>query len=48
MWHRKKRTKKKIKAPRKGAYNSRGRVNENLVDDRFGPVVFWEGDEPVF
>lgn len=31
--------KKKIKS---GAYNSRGRINDCLVDDRNGPVVFWE------
>lgn len=48
VWHRKKRAKKKTRAPRPGAYNMYGRINENLVDDRHGPVVFWEGDDPVF
>ena len=28
-----------------GAYNSRGRINENLVDDRHGPVVFFAGND---
>lgn len=43
----KKKTRKKkgYSAPRPGAYNSRGRVNENLVDDRHGPVVFWDDFE---
>ena len=29
------------KMPPAGVYTSRGRINENLVDDRHGPVVFW-------
>ena len=33
----------KKKTPRAGAYNSRGRINDGRVDDRHGPVVFWEG-----
>lgn len=39
-----KRTRKRRnkKSPRPGAYNSRGRINENFVDDRNGPVVFWD------
>ena len=28
--------------PRSGAYNSRGWINDGRVDDRHGPVVFWE------
>ena len=28
-----------------GAYNSRGRINENLVDDRHGVVVFFDGND---
>jgi hypothetical protein len=28
----------------KGAYNRRGRVNEGLVDDLHGPVVFFDSD----
>ena len=39
----KKRTPKKELSP--GAYNSRGRINENLVDDRHGPVVFFAGND---
>ena len=35
----KKNTSKKKLLP--GAYNSRGRINDGLVDDRHGPVVFW-------
>ena len=37
--------KKQSKTPRSGAYTSRGLINENLVDDRHGPVVFWDGDD---
>ena len=53
VWQRKKkrtkkRTKKKTNAPKPGAYNMYGRINDNLVDDRSGPVVFWEGDDPAF
>ena len=45
VWYSRKKTKKKnTKVPKKGAYNMRGRVNENRVDDRHGPVVFWDGD----
>ena len=41
---------KKNNSPRCGAYNSRGRVNENRVDDRNGPVVFVDSDfdKPLF
>ena len=35
----------KKKTPRSGAYNSRGCINDGRVDDRHGPVVFWEGDD---
>ena len=43
VWYRKKkRTKKKTKAPKPGAYNMYGRINDNLVDDRNGPVVFFD------
>ena len=35
------RRRRKKKTPSPGAYNSRGRINENLVDDRNGAVVFW-------
>ena len=35
----------KKKTPPAGAYTPRGRINENLVDDRHGPVVFWEDFE---
>ena len=38
--------KKPYKMPPSGAYNSFGRINDGLVDDLHGPVVFWEGDEP--
>ena len=38
-----KKTKKKSLSA--GAYNSRGRINENLVDDRNGPVVFFAGND---
>lgn len=49
VWQRKKKlAKKKAKAPKPGAYNMHGRINDNLVDDRHGPVVFWEGDDSVF
>ena len=49
VWQRKKkRAKKKTNAPKPGAYNMYGRINDNLVDDRSGPVVFWKGDDPVF
>lgn len=36
------RKKKSYTVPGPGAYNSRGRVNGNLVDDRHGSVVFWD------
>lgn len=39
---RKSRSGKKLPA---GAYNSRGRINENLVDDRHGAVVFFAGND---
>ena len=46
----KKKAKKKkprtYRTPPAGVYNRFGRVNENLVDDRHGPVVFWDGDIP--
>ena len=49
VWQRKKkRAKKNANAPKPGAYNMYGRINDNLVDDRSGPVVFWEGDDPAF
>lgn len=32
--------------PPAGAYNRFGRVNENRVDDLYGPVVFWDGSYP--
>ena len=35
----------KKKAPRSGVYTPMGRINENRVDDRHGPVVFWDGDD---
>ena len=38
------RKKKRVKSPKRGAYNRFGRVNENLVDDLHGPVVFFDGD----
>lgn len=41
VWKSKKRAKKKTKVPKPGAYNSHGRINENLVDDLHGPVVYW-------
>ena len=34
--------KKPYKTPPPGAYTSRGRINENLVDGLSGPVVFWD------
>ena len=34
----------KKKTPRSGAYNSFGRINDGRVDDRHGPVVFFEDD----
>ncbi|MBR1676953.1 MAG: hypothetical protein IJ706_06580 [Clostridia bacterium] len=34
------------RSPKRGAYNTKGRVNENLVDDLNGPVVFWDSDIP--
>ena len=43
--NKKKKHKKKSSTPRSGAYNSRGRINDGRVDDRHGPVVFWEGDD---
>lgn len=43
--YKKKKHKKKSSIPRSGAYNSRGRINDGRVDDRHGPVVFWEGDD---
>ena len=47
VWYSRKKSKKtKSKTPKPGAYNMFGRVNENLVDDRHGPVVFWDGDSP--
>ena len=39
-----KRKKKRVKQPKRGAYNRFGRVNENLVDDLYGPVVFVDRD----
>ena len=36
--------KRKKKAVKRGAYNMRGRVNEKLVDDFNGPVVFFDSD----
>lgn len=48
VWQRKRSAKKKTNAPKPGAYNMFGRINDNLVDDRSGPVVFWEGDDPAF
>ncbi len=41
----KKNERKKKGYPIPGAYNSRGWINDNLVDDLHGPVVFWEGFE---
>ena len=35
----------KKKMPPSGAYTPMGRIKENLVDDRHGPVVFWDGFE---
>ena len=35
---------KKTSRITKGAYNSRGKVNESLVDDLHGPVVFFDPD----
>ena len=43
--NRKYKNRKKKKDPSAGAYNSRGRINENLVDDRHGPVVFFAGND---
>ena len=37
--------KNKKKNPPAGVYNSRGRINENRVDDRHGPVVFFAGND---
>ena len=34
--------KKKKSLPRSGAYTAFGRVNDGRVDDRLGPVVFWD------
>ena len=45
LYYKKTPPKKQSKKPRPGAYTSRGRINENLVDDRHGPVVFWDGDD---
>ncbi len=46
VWRRKrKRVKRKTNTLKPGAYNMYGRINENLVDDRHGPVVFWGGDD---
>lgn len=41
---------KKNTSPRGGAYNMRGRVDDNRVDDRHGRVVFLEDDfdKPLF
>ena len=33
------------KVPPPGVYGTMGRINENLVDDRSGPVVFWDDFE---
>ena len=35
----------KKKTPRSGAYTPMGRIDENRVDDRHGPVVFWDDFE---
>ena len=42
----KKKPRKRYKTPPSGVYNRFGRVDENRVDDRHGPVVFWDGDIP--
>lgn len=34
----------KSRVPLKGAYNLQGRINEGLVDDFHGPVVFFDSD----
>ena len=37
-------SKTKKHSVKSGAYNSRGKVNDGLVDDRHGPVVFFDPD----
>lgn len=42
---RKKKTNRKPRGySRGGAYNARGPVSDHLVDDRSGPIVFFEDD----
>ena len=48
VWKKRKKPHKKYKTPPAGAYNRLGRVDENRVDDRHGPVVFWDGGNTVF
>ena len=40
----KKKKRKRSKVITSGAYNSRGKINDGRVDDRHGPVVFFEDD----
>lgn len=43
-----KRGRRKSTSPKVGAYNAFGKVNENLVDDRNGAVVFFDGGKLPF
>ncbi len=37
---------RQTRSPSRGAYNASGKINEKLVDDLKGPVVFFDGERP--